>query len=302
MTYTEQLLGDCTLCPRRCHANRLAGERGVCGMTDQIRVARAALHPWEEPCISGTHGSGTVFFSGCPLQCVYCQNREIAAGRLGRPYTTEQLAEAFLDLQAQHAHNINLVTPTHMMPRILDALQLAKQQGLHIPIVYNTGGYENPETLKLLEGWVDIYLTDLKYMSAALSGAYSHAGDYADAAKPALAEMVRQTGAAEFSPDGMMRRGVIVRHLLLPGQTADSKAVVEYLYRTYGDRIWISLMNQYTPLAWVQQDPVLCRRVTQQEYDAVVDYAVELGVENGFTQEGDAASESFIPQFEGESK
>lgn len=300
MTYTERLMGDCTLCPRRCHVNRLQGQRGACGMTAELRIARAALHPWEEPCISGEQGSGTVFFSGCPLQCVYCQNHEIAAGRLGKPCTTEQLAETFLDLQAQHAHNINLVTPTHMMPRILDALQLAKEKGLRIPIVYNTGGYENPETLKLLEGWVDIYLTDFKYMSAALSGAYSHAADYAEMAKPALAEMVRQTGEARFSPDGMMRRGVIVRHLLLPGQTADSKTVVEYLYRTYGDKIWISLMNQYTPLEWVQEDPVLHRRVTQAEYDAVVDYAVELGVENGFTQEGEAASESFIPQFEGE--
>ena len=300
MTYTERLMGDCTLCPRRCHVNRLQGQRGACGMTAELRIARAALHPWEEPCISGEQGSGTVFFSGCPLQCVYCQNREIAAGRLGKPCTTEQLAETFLDLQAQHVHNINLVTPTHMMPRILDALQLAKEKGLHIPIVYNTGGYENPETLKLLEGWVDIYLTDFKYMSSALSGAYSHAADYAEMAKPALAEMVRQTGEARFSPDGMMRRGVIVRHLLLPGQTADSKTVVEYLYRTYGDKIWISLMNQYTPLEWVREDPVLHRRVTQAEYDAVVDYAVELGVENGFTQEGEAASESFIPQFEGE--
>lgn len=300
MTYTERLMRDCTLCPRRCHVNRLQGQRGACGMTAELRIARAALHPWEEPCISGEQGSGTVFFSGCPLQCVYCQNREIAAGRLGKPCTTEQLAETFLDLQAQHAHNINLVTPTHMMPRILDALQLAKEKGLHIPIVYNTGGYENPETLKLLEGWVDIYLTDFKYMSSALSGAYSHAADYAEMAKPALAEMVRQTGEARFSPDGMMQRGVIVRHLLLPGQTADSKTVVEYLYRTYGDKIWISLMNQYTPLEWVQEDPVLHRRVTQAEYDAVVDYAVELGVENGFTQEGEAASESFIPQFEGE--
>ncbi|WP_276747169.1 radical SAM protein [Ruminococcus champanellensis] len=300
MTYTERLLKDCTLCPRRCHANRLRGERGACGMTNEIRIARVALHPWEEPCISGEHGSGTVFFSGCPLQCVYCQNREIAAGRLGKPYTVQQLADAFLDLQEQHAHNINLVTPTHMVPQILDALQLAKAQGLHIPIVYNTGGYENTETLKLLEGWVDVYLTDFKYLSTALSGAYSHAADYAEAAKPALAEMVRQTGAARFSPEGMMERGVIVRHLLLPGQTADSRAVVEYLYHTYGDRIWISLMNQYTPLPWVQQDPLLCRRVTRQEYDAVVDYAVALGVENGFTQEGEAASESFIPQFEGE--
>ena len=300
MTYTERLMRDCTLCPRRCHVNRLQGQRGACGMTAELRIARAALHPWEEPCISGEQGSGTVFFSGCPLQCVYCQNHEIAAGRLGKPCTTEQLAETFLDLQAQHAHNINLVTPTHMMPRILDALQLAKEKGLRIPIVYNTGGYENPETLKLLEGWVDIYLTDFKYMSAALSGAYSHAAAYAEMAKPALAEMVRQTGEARFSPDGMMRRGVIVRHLLLPGQTADSKTVVEYLYRTYGDKIWISLMNQYTPLEWVQEDPVLHRRVTQAEYDAVVDYAVELGVENGFTQEGEAASESFIPQFEGE--
>lgn len=300
MTYTERLLKDCTLCPRRCHANRLRGERGVCGMTNEIRIARVALHPWEEPCISGEHGSGTVFFSGCPLQCVYCQNREIAAGRLGKPYTVQQLADAFLDLQEQHAHNVNLVTPTHMVPQILDALHLAKAQGLHIPIVYNTGGYENTETLKLLEGWVDVYLTDFKHLSTALSGAYSHAADYAEAAKPALAEMVRQTGAARFSPEGMMEQGVIVRHLLLPGQTADSRAVVEYLYHTYGDRIWISLMNQYTPLPWVQQDPLLCRRVTRQEYDAVVDYAVALGVENGFTQEGEAASESFIPQFEGE--
>lgn len=293
----------CTLCPRNCRIDRTAGQTGVCGQTDGLKVARAALHYWEEPCISGEQGSGTVFFSGCALHCVFCQNADIANGTAGKEITRERLAEIFLELQGKGANNINLVTPGHFAPQIVWALERAKRQGLTVPIVYNTSSYENVDTLKSLEGLVDIYLPDFKYMDAKLSRKYSHAPDYSEVAKAAVAEMVRQTGSAEFfegDEDGLMRRGTIVRHLLLPGYTEDSKAVIRYLYETYGDAIYISIMNQFTPLAGVARYPELNRRVTEAEYDAVVDYAIGLGVEHGFIQDGETAEESFIPQFDGE--
>ena len=298
----------CTLCPRSCAVDREKGERGICGQTEALKVARAALHYWEEPCISGTEGSGAVFFSGCSLHCVFCQNHNIANGTAGKEITVERLAEIFLELQEKKANNINLVTPGHFVPQIVTALERAKGQGLTIPIVYNTSSYENVDTIKKLEGLVDIYLPDFKYMSPDLSKKYSHAADYGVVAKAAIAEMVRQTGAAKFTgsevdpvEDGaLMRRGTIVRHLLLPGCTEDSKAVIRYLYETYGDRIYISIMNQFTPLEGLKDYPELNRRITEAEYDEVVDYAIDLGVECGFIQEGDTAEESFIPEFDGE--
>ena len=292
-------LHSCRLCPRECGADRLSGQAGACGVVgDQIRVARAALHFWEEPCLSGSDGSGAVFFSFCPLKCVYCQNRAISRGDAGKNISIERLAEIFLELQAQKAHNINLVTPTHYVPQIVLALQEAKRQGLAIPVVCNCGGYEKPETLRLLDGLVDIYLPDFKYLSSETAGRYSGAPDYPERAKEALAEMVRQAGEPVFDIHGIMQKGVIVRHLLLPGKLQEAKDVVRYLYQTYGDRIYLSLMSQFTPLENVAGWPELNRTVTEEEYNDLVDYALNLGVENGFIQEGGAADESFIPQFD----
>ena len=292
-------LHSCRLCPRECGADRLSGQAGACGAVgDQIRVARAALHFWEEPCLSGSDGSGAVFFSFCPLKCVYCQNRAISRGDAGKNISIERLAEIFLELQAQKAHNINLVTPTHYVPQLVLALQEAKRQGLAIPVVCNCGGYEKPETLRLLDGLVDIYLPDFKYLSSETAGRYSGAPDYPERAKEALAEMVRQVGEPVFDIHGIMQKGVIVRHLLLPGRLREAKDVIRYLYETYGDRIYLSLMSQFTPLENVAGWPELNRTVTEEEYNDLVDYALNLGVENGFIQEGGAADESFIPQFD----
>ena len=290
---------DCTLCPRRCHANRAAGQTGFCGQTAQLRAARAALHFWEEPCISGDCGSGTVFFSGCSLQCIFCQNHEIALGESGKSISVERLSQIFLELQEKGAANINLVTAGHFIPQVCRALELSKADGLSIPIVYNTGSYEEAASLRLLEGLVDIWLPDLKYFSGDLSARYSSAPDYFQVATAAIAEMFRQTPAAVFdSGTGLMRRGIIVRHLMLPGQAADSKKILRYLHTTYGDAIYISIMNQYTPLAGVSGLPELNRRVTPEEYRRVLDFADRIGIENGFMQEDGTAAESFIPPFD----
>ena len=305
---------SCGLCPRACGADRNAGLRGRCHETATVRIARASLHQWEEPCLSGDRGSGTVFFTGCPLGCVFCQNYNIADGTNGTELTESELADVFLKLEDLGAHNINLVTPTHFVPAIVPALERAKELGLRLPVVYNTGTYETVETLQMLDGLVDIWLPDFKYVSPDLAARYSFAPDYFDVASAALEEMVRQTRTAQrhdtwvpdlcaFDLNGMMTRGVIVRHLILPGCTEDSKAVLKYLYDTYGDDIYLSIMNQYTPLPRIAtlaggKYKELDRRVTDAEYDDVVDYAVDLGITNAFVQEGEAASESFIPDFE----
>lgn len=297
---------ECVLCPRTCRVDRSV-LRGVCGQSEQLRVARVSLHMWEEPCISGVHGSGTVFFSGCSLGCVYCQNYEISARNVGKNITIEELSEHFLSLEEQGANNINLVTAAHFVPQVIQALESAVRQGLTIPVVYNSSGYESVDTLKMLEGHVSVYLPDFKYMDEALASRYSKAADYPAVASRALSEMVRQCpdivfqqekGVEEESP--MMTRGVIVRHLVLPGCVEDSKKVIRYLAETYGERIFVSIMNQYTPLPHVAEYPELKRKVTEEEYDEVVDYAIELGIENGFIQEGDVAKESFIPAFSGD--
>lgn len=289
---------QCALCPRNCMADRSmdSGRKGYCGETARVRVARASLHLWEEPCISGRAGSGTVFFSGCPLKCVFCQNRDIALGNAGRELTIDQLSELFLLLQDKKADNINLVTPTHFAPQIAGALEKAKRAGLSIPVVYNTGSYEKVETLKMLEGLVDVYLPDLKYRDSAIARRYSNAPDYFERAADAIAEMFRQAGKPVLE-SGMMKRGVLVRHMILPGHTRDSKAVIQYLYETYGNYIYMSIMNQYTPPVNMEGYPELQRRVTAREYEKVVDYAISIGVENAFIQEGETAKESFIPDF-----
>lgn len=325
-------------------------------MPDGLFAARAALHYWEEPCISGAGGSGTIFFSGCSLRCVHCQNHDIALGLSGKEIDPSRLAEIFLNLQEKGAANINLVTPTHYVPSIIAALSKAKDEGLTLPVVYNTGNYETLDTLKMLEGYIDVYLPDFKYWSGTLSGRYSAAPDYAVHAAENIAEMFRQVGEAKFSaiqfpspqvpklqltaaqeaapqpvsPVSMqepsmhfptmqspaaaadeidlsesetclMTRGIIVRHLVLPGAVFDSKKIIRFLYKTYGDRIYLSILNQYTPIAKnLGAFPELNRKITQAEYDEVVDYAIKLGVENAFIQEGETAVESFIPEFNGE--
>ncbi len=293
------MIKKCCLCPRKCNVDR-GVQTGYCGVGNTLRVARAALHFWEEPCISGEDGSGAVFFTGCNLRCVFCQNYQIARAEQGKEITIERLAEIFMELQAQKANNINLVTGTHYVPQIADALRMAKEKGLHIPVVYNCGGYESVEALKMLEGLVDIYLPDFKYLDEERAKRYSHAKDYPTVAKAALAEMIRQQPQAEFDERGIMTKGVIVRHLMLPGGIKDSKAVVNYLYETYGNQIYMSLLNQYTPLPHVADYPEINRKLKKFEYDRLVDYAISLGVENGFIQEGETAKESFIPAFTNE--
>lgn len=292
---------ECRLCPRNCKVNRNKGQTGYCGASEELVVARAALHMWEEPCISGTSGSGAVFFSGCPMRCKFCQNYQIAASKRGKAISIERMAQIFLELQEKGAANINLVTPTHYTPHIIEALDIARDNGLHLPIVYNTSGYEKPETLKTLEGYVDIYLPDFKYMDNVLATEYSNAPDYLEYAKKALKEMVRQTGTLKMDErTGMALSGVIVRHLVLPGHVKNSKAVLRYLYETYGNHIYISIMNQYTPMPQVREYKNLSRKVTKREYEKVMEYALELGIECGFFQEGDVAEESFIPEFDNE--
>lgn len=302
--FLEQInkyMSDCTLCPRNCHANRLAGQVGYCGQPATIRAARASLHLWEEPCICGEEGSGTVFFSGCNMRCVFCQNHNIAIGKYGRELTLERLAEIFLELQDRGANNINLVTPSHYIPQIVYSLNLAKENGLSIPIVYNTSSYEEVSSLRLLEGLVDIYLPDLKYYSADLAQEFSHAPNYYEKACAAIAEMYRQVGTPVIdNSTGLMKSGVIVRHLLLPEQTKDSKKILRYLHETYGNDIYVSIMNQYTPLAHVADHPPLNKKVSAAEYERVLSFCERIGIEQGYMQEGEAASESFIPEFDGQ--
>ena len=283
----RKALENCTLCPRACKVDRLSGERGVCGTTGEtVLLSRAALHFWEEPAISGTKGSGAVFFSGCNLRCAYCQNRDIANCTIGKEVSVARLSEIFLELQEKGAENINLVTPTHYASQIREAVLLAREKGLAIPTVYNTGGYESAEILSEMEDVIDIYLTDFKYMDETLSKGLSKAADYPEVAKRALAEMVRQKPECSFDEAGMMKRGVIVRNLLLPGHVNNSKKVVEYVYNTYGDAVYLSLMNQYTPLREIDGYPELNRKVTEREYKRLLDFALALGVTNAYIQEG----------------
>lgn len=289
---------NCLLCPRKCGINRSTGQTGVCGVSSEIKVARAALHYWEEPCISGKRGSGAVFFSGCSLHCVFCQNREISDGKAGKVISKERLSDIFMELADKGANNINLVTPGQYIPDIVWAVNDAKSRGMKLPIIYNTSGYENVTELKLLEGIVDVYLPDFKYMDSTLSARYSRAKDYPSVAKQALSEMVRQQPDVVIDDStGLIQKGVIVRQLLLPGHVNDAKAVLKYLYDTYHDHVYISMMSQFTPIA-LKDYPEINRTVTRREYERLVDYALEIGITNAFIQEGDVAKNSFIPAFD----
>jgi putative pyruvate formate lyase activating enzyme len=289
---------NCLLCPRKCGINRRTGQTGVCGVSSEIKVARAALHYWEEPYISGKRGSGAVFFSGCSLHCVFCQNREISDGKAGKVISKERLSDIFMELADKGANNINLVTPGQYIPDIVWAVNDAKSRGMKLPIIYNTSGYENVTELKLLEGIVDVYLPDFKYMDSTLSAMYSRAKDYPSVAKQALSEMVRQQPDVVIDDaTGLIQKGVIVRQLLLPGHVNDAKAVLKYLYDTYHNHVYISMMSQFTPIA-LKDYPEINRTVTRREYERLVDYALEIGITNAFIQEGDVAKDSFIPAFD----
>lgn len=289
---------QCNICPRRCGADRENGSLGFCGASNKIRIARAALHFWEEPCLSGKNGAGTVFFSYCNMKCVYCQNYRISTRGAGHEVSIGELAEIFLDLQSQGANNIDLVTPTHYALDIAEAVKKAKNSGLHIPVLYNCGGYESVETLKRLEGLIDIYMPDMKYYRDKYAVKYSSAPRYFETACAALEEMYRQTGAFVLDENGIMQSGVIVRHMMLPGLMLDTKKIMDYLFDTYGNNIYISLMSQYTPLKNVERFPELNRKIDMKKYNSIVDYCMNRGMENVFIQEGSAAKESFIPCFE----
>lgn len=315
-------MNACTLCPRNCKKNRHAGEAGICGVSEQILLARAALHFWEEPCISGKSGSGTIFFSGCPLHCIYCQNQLISGGKVGKEVSVERLAEIMLALQEQGANNINLVTPDHYVPAIVKSLTLAKTQGLTLPIVYNTSSYVHVDTIKRLEGLVDVYLPDYKYAEESLAYSFSHALDYPSVALMAIDEMVRQQPhpvfsekAAETSDEAcdnvydsayndtyddnsLIKKGVVIRHLLLPGHLLNSKKACHTLYERYRDNVYLSIMSQYTPVVKNLPYPELNRRITRREYERLLDYCIDLGIHQAYIQDLEVAKESFIPAFD----
>lgn len=285
----------CNICPRKCSVDR-SKTYGFCGVGENLKISRAALHFYEEPCISGESGSGTVFFSGCNLKCVYCQNKAISGG-FGKEITAERLAEIFIELQEKGANNINLVTPDHYALQIKRIIEKAKKNGLKIPIVYNTSGYCDVDTIKVLKGVVDIFLTDFKYVSNELSKKYSSCENYFEIASVALKQMFLQIGKPQYDEDGIMQKGVIVRHLCLPENAQDSKRVIEYVYNEYKDDVILSIMNQFTPIGECKYKE-LNKKLTEEEYQEIIDFAIDLGVENAFIQEGETADESFIPDFE----
>ncbi len=286
----------CRLCPRSCEVNRENSEKGFCGADNKLKIARYGLHHWEEPCISGKNGSGTVFFTYCSLGCVYCQNHEISSLHHGKTITCDELSDIFLSLEEMGAHNINLVTPTHYVPLIIQALDKAKLQGISLPVIYNTGGYESVDTLKSLEGYIDIYMPDFKYYRQEYAKRYSYAPDYPDVAKKAISEMARQTLPGK-SDEGIMQRGLIVRHLLLPGMLFDAKKIIDYLYSEYKNDIVYSIMSQYTPLPHISHIPELNKKVGSREYEVLCDYAAKIGIENAFIQSPDSSDTYFIPDF-----
>lgn len=296
---------NCQLCPRRCQVDRTSGTRGVCGATDELIVARAALHEWEEPPISVGAGSGTVFFAHCPLRCIYCQNKEIAHNGVGQSISIERLSEIFLELQQAGAANINLVTPTHYAPHIVSALTAARTAGLVLPVVYNTSGYERAACIEAVAPSIDVFLTDFKYLDAHESDAaarYSRAPDYYASALEALDAMVAATGKPVFDTwegDARLVRGVVVRHLLLPGREEESKLLIGRLFERYGQQVLYSLMSQYTPLEPLVEAPELNEPVSDHAYEEFLEYCDAIGMSDYYWQQGPAASESFIPAFDG---
>lgn len=293
----KEEFNKCRLCPRNCFVNRNLDEVGYCGANNKMVIAKYYLHKWEEPCITGKNGSGTIFFSYCNLRCLFCQNYKISILNYGKEISVEKFSNICIELQNRGATNINLVTPTHYVPLIIDGIKLARELGLKIPIVYNSSGYENVETIRMLDGIVDIYLPDFKYYSDEYAIKYSKCHNYFKYAALAIDEMVKQKGEAIFDDDGNMMSGVIVRHLLIPGMEDDSKKVLKYLYDKYGNKIYISIMNQYTPIRKCKYEE-LNKKISLDVYDEIIDYAWDLGIKNAFIQEDGTQDESFIPDFD----
>ena len=292
-------LSSCQLCPRHCGINRLQGQKGWCGAGALARVALVSLHPWEEPCIAGDRGAGTVFFSYCNLGCIFCQNYEISHEGQGEEISEERLAQVFLEQQARGASTLDLVTPVHYAPQILTALDYAKAEGFSLPVVWNSSGYESIELVSTLKGYVDVFLPDLKYRAKESAERYSQAADYFPAAAVAIKKMVEIVGAPVFDEDGRMRRGVLVRHLVLPGHRKESMQLLDWLWETFGNRVWLSLMNQFTPMHHTLEYPEINRRLTSFEYDSVVNHALDIGITQCYMQEGKTASVKFVPDFDG---
>lgn len=293
------LYRNCNLCPRKCGVNRNT-EKGFCGENSSLRIGRAGLHLWEEPCVSGDIGSGTVFFSGCTMKCVFCQNYSLSHQGCGKITDTDRLADIFLELQNNGANNVNLVSGEHFVPHIILALDKAKIYGLSIPVIFNCSGYSDIKTLKMLKGYIDVYLPDFKYFDNETAFHYSKTRDYVEIAKIAIEEMVSQQPKVVFNDNDLIQKGVIIRHLCLPGKTEESKAIIEYLFEKYGRNIVLSIMNQYTPIKNLENYPEINRKLTQKEYDDVLDYCIKIGIENAYIQENGTVDESFIPNFDGE--
>lgn len=297
-SYYSDMLKKCNLCPRKCYVNRLDGELGFCNSSKDIRIAKVTLHNWEEPCISGLLGSGTVFFSNCNLKCVFCQNNNISQMGIGKTVSITRLSEIFLEQQNRGAHNINLVTPTHFVPQIIEALILAKGNGLNIPILYNSSGYENVDTIKALRGFIDVYLPDLKYYKDKYALKYSGAPTYFKTASEAITEMFSQVGEARFDTSGVIQKGVIIRHLMLPGLLFDSKKIIDFIYTTFHDSVFISLMNQYTPMHKAVKYAEINKPLNPDHYDALIDYCLNLGITKCFVQGSGTSSTTFVPDFD----
>ncbi len=287
----------CRLCPRECGADRLSDKFGFCGAGKNVRIARASLHFWEEPCISGESGSGTVFFSNCTMKCIYCQNYEVSTNDLGYEVSIAELADIFLDLEKRGANNINLVTPTHYVPQIIKALDIAKSNGMTLSVVYNTGGYESVRTIEMLNGYVDVYMPDFKYFNDDIAVKYSKAHNYRESVMTALCAMYNQVGKPVFDEKGIMQKGMIIRHLMLPELLNDTVHIINYISKTFGNNVYFSLMSQYTPVRNVADIPSLNEKLDMRRYNAAVRLCERLGMENVFLQECEAADESFIPEF-----
>ncbi|MBC2580909.1 radical SAM protein [Clostridium sp. DJ247] len=292
------ILESCRLCPRNCNIDRLQNNIGYCKSNINVKIARASLHHWEEPCISGTSGSGTIFFSNCNLRCVFCQNHEISCDGKGKEVSITRLSEIFIEQQKRGAHNINLITPTHYVPQIIRALDLAKSNGLNIPILYNTNGYENVETIKALKGYIDVYLPDIKYYKDTYAIKYSNAPNYFFYASNAIKEMFSQVGDVKFNSKGIIEKGLIIRHLMLPGLLFDSKKIIDYIYSTFGDSVYISIMNQYTPLHNANIFEEVNKPLNPKHYEALIEYCLKIGIKNAFIQDDGTSSENFVPKFD----
>lgn len=291
-------LEACKLCPRECQVNRLKGQKGFCQITDKVEIALASLHYFEEPCISGKEGSGTIFFSHCNMKCMFCQNHEISQEGKGKAITVEKLAEIMVNQQKRGAQNINLVTPTMYSTQIKEAIRIAKEKGLRIPIIYNSNGYESITALKNLEGYIDIYLPDLKYYSNTLAEKYSKAPNYFEIATKAIREMIRQVGKPILDENGIMKKGVMIRHLVLPNHLLNTKGILKWIQENIKEDVWVSIMAQYFPTYQVREDKLLGRKLTKEEYDRVKEWIDEFGLVNGYMQELGEHEEEYVPNFD----